>query len=138
MTHQVGFLANIKMLAKKNIKSSAALGLITVTDTSTPALIDSGRVLLRCWLQLNGSGFGFGMLSAASIPVFDLHCEHLTPHASKEFEAFFKQGKHDLKKWFQTAKNELPLMVFRTGLSGPQEKKARTLRRDIDDVLKIR
>jgi sulfur-carrier protein adenylyltransferase/sulfurtransferase len=136
--NKIGTLQIVKKKSRDAIKSSAALGLITVKDTSTEGLIDGGRLLIETWLRMNGAGYSFHILSSASLPVYDQLAGHGASEVSEEFKSIFKSGPSILKKDFETGPEELPLLAFRVGLTTPLPEKARTFRLDLDQILIVK
>jgi hypothetical protein len=118
------------------VRSSAALGCITVQDTRRETMLQLGRLFLRAWVRLNMSGFGVQVMASPSIHVFQ-HVAGIIPEDyPTESKQVFAEGERILAESFGLQDGEIPAWMFRTGESPPLPAKMRTLRLSLSRVVR--
>lgn len=128
-----GFGFQVKQLAKKSIESSAALICFSIQSVTPEALAELGQAAYRTWLILNSNKFGVQPLSFSSSSIADLVSGALTTNQAEV--SFFSNGKNILQKTFSMQANDIPVWMFRTGLSGPLPAEMRTKRKSVANLL---
>ncbi|MBI5515738.1 MAG: hypothetical protein HY909_18290 [Deltaproteobacteria bacterium] len=121
-------------LVTRQLRSSAALLLLTTRDRGDLALVPVGRALLGCWLRLTEAGFGVQPHSLASLFVYE---EMLGALPSYFDHGLMQQGLGTLRRAFDLDPEELPVLLLRTGLSPSLPPGARTPRRTVDECLTL-
>jgi len=115
-----GFLQVVKIWVQRQLASSAALLLITARDRSPEAMVQAGRLGLVAWVRLNQAGFSVQPMTIQSLPVYHAATGGLREGTPAESVDLFVQGRGVLERAFGHAPDELPVWMFRTGLSpGP-------------------
>jgi len=115
-----GFLRMVKIWVRRQLASSAALFLITASDRSPEAMVRAGRLGLVAWVRLNQAGFSVQPMTIQSLPVYHAATGGLREGTPAESVDLFVQGRGVLERAFGHAPDELPVWMFRTGLSpGP-------------------
>ena len=110
------------------IRSSAALGCMTVQDTEPETTYRLGRLFLRTWVRLNLSGYGVQVMANPAIHVFQNVAGILPADYPEESKLMFSKGEEVLRDAFELRKGEVPAWMFRTGKSSPIPASMRTLR----------
>ena len=117
------------------IRSSAALGCITVEDVRPETMLQLGRLFVRVWVGLNLSGFGVQVMANPAIHAFQ-HVAGIIPDDYPEAsKRTFAEGERTLTEVFGVGEGEIPAWMFRTGKSSPLPAKMRTLRRPLSSVV---
>ena len=129
-----GSAAMPRRIVERQIRSSAALILVTVADARRETVVDAGRTALRAWLRLTAAGFGVQPLSLSSL---NAYLASVTDLIAPSAAPFFREGRAVLQRAFGLGSSELPIWMFRTGLSPKLPDGMRTLRRAVDDVLEV-
>jgi hypothetical protein len=118
------------------IRSSAALGCITVRDNRAETMFELGGLFLRAWVRLNMSGYGVQVMANPSIHVF----QHVVGIIPKDYPAESKQvfatGERVLAQAFGLPEGAIPAWMFRTGKSSALPAKMRTLRLPLSRVVR--
>jgi len=118
------------------IRTSAALGCITVRDTKVQTMFRLGRLFLRAWVRLNMSGFGVQVMANPAIHVFQ-HVAGIIPEDyPTESKLTFARGESILAEAFGLAEGEIPAWMFRTGKSSPLPAEMKTLRLPLSSVVR--
>jgi nitroreductase len=131
------FLRQIRRLSQRQVTSSAALLCVTVTSTDPEQLVEAGRLGFRAWLRLNQNGYGVQPMTIASCSVYNSVTGALPPDALPEFVKLFRNGLSVLRRAFGFDEPDIPVWMFRTGLSPVLPQAARTRRLDLAQILTI-
>ena len=119
-----------------NIQSSAALGCITVMDTSLESMFQLGRLFLRAWVRLNLAGYGVQVMANPSVHVFQTIAGIIPQDYPEESKQVFVEGKEILANAFDLQEGEIPAWMFRTGKSSSLPDKMKTLRLPQENVVR--
>lgn len=118
------------------VRSSAAVGCITVQDTRLETMLQLGRLFLRAWVRLNMSGFSVQVMANPSIHVFQ-HVAGIIPEDYPvESKQVFAEGEKILAETFGLQEGDIPAWMFRTGKSSPLPAEMRTLRLPLSSVVR--
>jgi hypothetical protein len=118
------------------LRSSAALGCITVQGTQLETMLQLGRLFLRAWVRLNMSGFGVQVMANPAIHVFQ-HVAGIIPEDyPEESRRVFAEGKRILADAFGLPGGEIPAWMFRTGKSSTLPAEMKTLRLPLSSVVR--
>ena len=137
LLNRPAFLFYVRRMTKNQIRSSAALGCLTVRTMDPKSLVDAGRLGFRVWLWLNRSGYGFHPMTIGSLSIYNYRAGTLQMGASNEFVRLFASGLAVLRRAFGFSSSEVPVWMFRTGLSPALPEAARTPRRRLEEILTI-
>lgn len=118
------------------IRSSAALGCITVQDTRPESMVQLGRLFLRTWVRLNMAGFGVQVMGMPSIHVFQHVAGVIPEDYPPESKGLFAEGERVLAESFGIGEGEIPAWMFRTGISSPLPPEMRTLRLPLSSLVR--
>jgi len=118
------------------IRSSAALGCITVKDTRRETMLQLGRLFVRAWVRLNMSGYGVQVMANPAIHVFQHVADILPEDYPPESKRAFANGETILRESFGLSEGEIPAWMFRTGKSSPLPAEMKTLRRPLSSVVR--
>jgi hypothetical protein len=118
------------------VRSSAALGCITVQDKRHETFLRLGRLFLRAWVRLNMSGFGVQVMANPAIHVFQHVFGIIPDDYPAESKRVFATGEKILGQAFGVAEGEIPAWMFRTGKSSPLPAEMRTLRLPLSRVVR--
>jgi len=113
------------------IQSSAAVGLITVSEISPQSFILAGRAFERVWLNATAHRLSFQPMTGFILLQLRLildECKSLTENEIK----LLTSTRRELSQLFQL-NSQIPALMFRLGISNPPT--GRTVRRRISDVL---
>lgn len=132
-----GFLGQIRRMVKRQVESSAALLCITVAGPGSENLVEAGRLGFRAWLRLNRCGYGVAPMSIASGSVYNAYSDALPPDARPEFVLLFRRGLAVLRRAFGFSEEEIPVWMFRSGLSPSFPEGARARRLPLEKILTI-
>lgn len=124
-----------RLLLRRQLASSAALFCVTARGDGPRDLVDVGRTAFLIWLHLNRAGYGVQPISLQSIFARAYLAGEPPPGTKPEFAALFRCGPAILARAFGCEPGELPLWLFRTGLSPAPTAELRTLRRSVDRIL---
>jgi nitroreductase len=131
----LGFSRTVARQAAAEVRSSGAVGILTVDDADSHSFIDGGRALERIWLATTLRGLGFH--PAAALPVFLAYAtrtdgsrllekhQRVTRRMSRQFDQLFPQ-----------LTGRIVQMVFRVGVA--DRPKVRSLRRSVEDFVAVR
>jgi len=134
--NQLGFILNIRQLLRRQIASSAALYCITVSSDEPNELVLAGRTAMRAWLTLGQNGFGVQPLTLGSLSIYDYFTGSVPKETPPRFMESFAAGRSLYQKTFGLQASEVPVWLFRTGLS--RGRSGVTLRLDIDRIFDSR
>ena len=121
-------------LSRNAIKSSSAIGLITMPAYSPENFIKGGEAVQRVWLQANMSGLSFHPISAPLFLFARLNHgngEELTPKVQEELSKL----QNELHEILPELKKEEGIFMFR--LSYAEEASVRSLRKPLAETLQI-
>ena len=119
-----------------HVRSSAALGCITVQDTQLETMFQLGRLFVRAWVRLNMSGYGVQVMANPAVHVFQHVADILPEDYPPESKRTFANGETILREAFGLSEGEIPAWMFRTGKSSPLPAEMRTLRRPLSSVVR--
>jgi hypothetical protein len=131
-----GPLRSQRRTLEAQLRSSAALGCISVRDNRLETMLGLGRLFLRTWVRLNMSGFGVQVMANPSIHVFQHVVGIISEDYPVESKDVFAEGERILALAFGLPEGEIPAWMFRTGRSTALPAKMRTLRRPLSKVVK--
>ncbi len=98
-------------------------------------LVNTGRVSLRCWLELTKEGYSLQPLTISCLMPYDLRVNGFCRRCPEEYINLFNKS-HDLfKENFNFPAEDQVLWFFRTGLVKPLTDDQRTLRFPVDKYL---
>ena len=132
------FLKTVKSDTQKKLNSSAAIGCISVRAIEVPHVIEAGKLAMRAWLKLNRAGYGVQPYSALSLLSFYKKAGVNIEGVPDTFWQSIHQGFGVMQRLFGLASSEIPLWLFRTGISSPMPDKVRTLRLKFIDIFSIK
>lgn len=133
--NDIGFLRFLKLHTRAQLRSSAAVGCITVRRPTFSNLIEAGHLGIRTWLKLNQMGYGLQPLASGSIFVFYRAAACLNDkELPQSFVAQVERGNGLLRRHFGIPSSEIPLWAFRTGISSPLPEKLGTLRLKLERI----
>ena len=135
--NRVGLYRATPVLARLQIASSAALSCVTVRSRRPEDVVAAGRLAYRAWLRLNRAGHGVQPLTLASMLAYTSAVAELPAWVAPDLRALLRGGRGVLARAFGMGDEELPVWMFRTGISGPLPERLRTLRLPVDRVLTI-
>ena len=121
-------------LSRDGIKSSSAIGLITMPSYGAESFIKGGEAVQRVWLQANLQNLSFHPISAPLFLFARLNQGNgaeLTEDARKALE----QLQSELKGVFPQLAEQQGIFMFR--LSYADEASVRSLRKPLDEILHI-
>jgi hypothetical protein len=119
-----------------NIRSSAALGCITVQDAKPKTMFQLGRLFLRAWVRLNMAGFSVQVIANPAVHAFQYAVGILPEDYPAVSKQVFAGGVGILTAAFGLPASETPAWMFRTGLSSPLPAKMKTLRLPLSSVVR--
>jgi hypothetical protein len=132
---RLGIQRASRIWVARHLASSAAIGCITVREAGPVALVSAGRLLMSSWVRLNQAGHGVQPLGIQSLQLYALAHGGLAPGTRPEFIELFERGRGVVSRAFGLEGEELPVWMFRTGLSPPLPADARTLRLPLERIL---
>ncbi len=135
MLWPLGFKQKITTDLRKSIESSAGLICFSVNEVSPVSLCHTGRMAYRVWLLLNSHSFGVQPLSFSSTSLGDLVSGAFHSDASEEEIQHFSEGLKIVRDNFDLKSDEIPVWIFRTGLSKPLPNDHRTPRLPLHEIL---
>lgn len=121
-------------LSRNGIKSSSAIGLISMPSYSSENFITGGEAVQRVWLQANLAGLSFHPISAPLFLFARLNHgngDQLTPKATEELARF----QEELFKIFPNLNESEGVFMFR--LSYADEASVRSLRKPLAETLQF-
>jgi len=120
--------------ARKQVAAASAVGLITVPGLARESYLTGGRALERVWLT--AAVCGFALQPMTSLPYLFARLERGGGEGLSEAE---RRGLSALlpryRRLFATPAGHAEALLFRIGVADPPT--ARSLRRHLDDVLKV-
>ncbi len=119
-------------LSREGIKSSSAIGLISMPSYSPENFIKGGEIVQRIWLQANLSGLSFHPISAPLFLFARLNHgngDQLSESAAAELSKY----QHELNKVFPGLQEQQGIFMFR--LSYADEASVRSLRKPLEETL---
>lgn len=124
-----------RLLLRRQLASSAGLFCVTARGDGPTDLVDVGRAAFLAWLHLSRAGYGVQPISLQSVFAHQASVGEPPPGMRPEFAALFRRGPAILARAFDCAPGEMPLWLFRTGISRAPTAELRTLRRSVERVL---
>jgi hypothetical protein len=137
LVNLLGYRSIAKKLVKKQVLSGAGTCCITVNESNVDNLVEAGRLGMRLWLRLNQARFGFHPMSLSAL-ITHYQTLGVAEQIHPTLPELGKQGREALRRHFGYSQNEIPLWVFRTGLSAGFPKQHLTLRLETDELLTFR
>lgn len=137
MIERTALVLAAKAFLRRQLASSGALVCFTVTSQGDEALVSAGRLAFRTWLRLTRAGYGVQPLTNPAIHVYNLATSGLHPATRTEFVELFRGGGAVLRRAFGYPDGELPVWIFRAGLSEPVPDRLRAPHRRVEDVLSV-
>ncbi|MFO0757417.1 MAG: hypothetical protein U0359_13050 [Byssovorax sp.] len=128
LAERLGLLPLARLWVERQLKSSAGLLMITVRDPSREAMIEAGRLAFSMWIRLNRNGFGVHPMTIQALPVYHAATADLRPGTPPSDIGLFRDARPLLERAFGYPQGELPVWMFRTGLSSPPPPSQRTRR----------
>jgi hypothetical protein len=133
---KLGFLRVVELWVRRQLASSAALFLITAREQTPARMVDAGRLGLAAWVRLNQAGCAVQPMTIQSLPVYHAATTGLRPGTPAEDADLFLEGRGVLERAFGHGPDELPVWMFRTGIS-PGPLPLRTPRLPLPRVLSV-
>jgi len=134
LANKLGFMSLAKKVVREQISSSTAICCLTVPSSNVENLIEAGRAGMRAWLRLNQYNYGFHPMSlSALIPHF-----YVLGVADRIFPGLSdlgREGESVLRAFFGYPEGEIPIWLFRTGITAGFPKQPLTLRLEIGEIL---
>jgi hypothetical protein len=137
LANRLGFLRVLRRRMRARVRSSAALGCVTVEAPTWANVVAAGRVSMRAWLALTECGYGFQPISAATILVLGRAAGREPAGLPAAFSDAIARGEQVLRRTFGLAAGETPAWLFRTGRAPRGRAAARNLRLDLSSVLSV-
>lgn len=131
----LGFGRQIKKIAKESVESSAALVCFSAENSDLESFFHIGRISFKTWLLLNANGFGVQPMSYCSTSIANIELSLLNGELSKDAYQTFFEGKSIVQENFNMNENEIPVWMFRTGVSESLPLDQRTSRRIVSSFL---
>ncbi|MGM0576451.1 MAG: hypothetical protein ACQEXJ_12040 [Myxococcota bacterium] len=132
-----GGKAQTRFILRRQIRSAAGLGCIALRDTGPESLVDAGRLALRVWVRLNRAGYAFQPMSLPSLCVYNERTGVLPSDLPEVVTRRLSRGHGVLTSAFGLPASAHPVWMFRTGRREPLPRSLRSLRRGVDDVLRV-
>jgi nitroreductase len=130
----LGFSRSVARQAAKEVRSSGAVGILSVDAPSRTSFIDGGRAFERIWLSATAAGLG--VHPTASLPVFVAHAQCID---GSGLPAKHRQMARTMSEQFRELLPHLadraPQMAFRAGFAATPM--VRSLRRSASDAILI-
>lgn len=121
-----------RLLLRRQLASSAGLFCVTARGDGPTELVDVGRAAFLSWLHLNRAGYGVQPISVQSVFAHYASTGGSPPGMRPEFAALFRRGPAILARALGCAPGEIPLWLFRTGISPAPTAERRTLRLPVE------
>lgn len=134
MAARIGGGAGLETSAHKAIAASSAVGLLTIEGRGARDFFAGGRALERLWLAATARGLAFQPMTVLIYLFARVDSgggEGLAPHEIKELNNL----RTRYRALFDVPDSHVELMLFRIGRAAPPS--ARSLRRPVDDILRI-
>lgn len=119
------------------LESAGTLICVTVRSTDKSALVAGGRIGFLIWLHLTQIGWGVQPMSLSCLPIYQRAAGRRAPAGHAQLDEISSMGKDIMARHFGYPANELPVWIFRTGLTTPQPFGAKALRRKVEDILEL-
>ncbi|HEY0135862.1 MAG TPA: hypothetical protein VGB85_17375 [Nannocystis sp.] len=134
--NRLGMLARVERTTRSLVTSAAGLGLISVRSMSRAALVAASRLHARASLHLHAAGYATQPFTPVSLYASEAELDVLPADWSADDRRRFAEGMPVLREAFGLGRDELPLWLFRVGVSpGPREVGSYTHRYELDRVL---
>jgi UDP:flavonoid glycosyltransferase YjiC (YdhE family) len=130
-----GLKQKIRMMTKKSLKSSAGLFCITIKKMDAESLCEAGQLAFRAWVMLNAKNYGVQPLTFASTSIAEALSNSLPAATSLKEKDHFLNGFEIVSQSFNLEKEDLPVWIFRTGITDSMPRQNRTNRLKVDEVL---
>ena len=137
VANRAGLRAIQRQILKRPLTSSSGFVCISISGEENRSLIDAGRLAIRAWFRLNEMNYGVQPLTISSVLMYDQAKGIIDPESQRLFGPQFRQGEKVVREAFSIPPKLSPVWMFRTGLSNPMPESARTLRKPIDELLKV-
>jgi hypothetical protein len=134
---RLGLGAAARLWLRRQLASSAAVLCFTVRAVGPEELVAAGRLAFRAWLHLSRAGFGVQPLTNPAIHIYNRAAGGLHPATRPELAELFRRGEGLLARAFGYPPGELPVWLFRTGLSPALPAHLRARRRPLADIFSV-
>ncbi len=134
LAEKFGLLTVARLWVERQLASSAALVLVTARDASREAMVEAGRLGFSMWLRLNRAGYAVHPMTIQSLPVYHAATVGLRAGTPADLVALFRDGRATLERAFEYPSNELPVWMFRAGISPASPLRERTRRLPIERI----
>jgi len=134
--NKIGFVAVTRKLVRQQAFSSAALCCITVNKSNIDNLIEAGRLGMRLWLRLNQHNYGFHPWSPSAL-FAHFSAIGVAGEIYPSLTELGRQGEIEMREYFGYGKDEIPMWLFRTGITSGFPKESTTLRLHTTELLKF-
>lgn len=129
--HRLGLGPMLAYPSALAVRKSGALGILSVPEAKTEALLDGGRALQRIWLAADGDGLAFQPLGSA--PIYFGHVQRLGgKRISRDHKKRIERSIETFGRLVPETQSRVLVMVFRLGVAG--RPKIRSLRRPPEEV----
>lgn len=120
---------------RRQIASSGALVCVTLRAPGASSLVEAGRLDYHAWLLLDQAGWGVQPFTLPSLMAYNAAVGGLPASTRPELASLFRRGRGVLTRAFDVPQDEVPVWMFRTGISTPLPGPQRALRLPLDRVL---
>jgi nitroreductase len=120
--------------SRKAVAAASAVGLLTCAGSSATDYFLGGRAMQRVWLQATALGFAFQPMTALLYLFARMERATEQVFSTRELQEL-EELRRDLLRLFPSGPGAAQLMLFRLARAEPPS--ARSLRRNVDDVLSI-
>lgn len=134
---KAGLKKEIESVFTKQLASSAGILLFSTQDTSQLGLIAGGRACMRAWLHLTLHGYGVQPMTISTLCLLDWKLNRLSSVINQHYRDNFAYGLIQWQKSAELPQQALPFWAFRVGLSPSLPDDCRTLRKNLNQVLKL-
>jgi hypothetical protein len=136
IVNKLGYVSLAKKLVKKQICSGAGVCCITIPASNVDNLVEAGRLGMRAWLRLNQHDYGFHPMSLSAL-ITHYFVLGVADQIHPWLADLGREGEPVLREYFGYGANEIPIWIFRTGISAGFPKQHLTPRLDIDELLRF-
>jgi hypothetical protein len=128
----------LRRRSSRALRSSAGMALLTIRSTELADLTAAGRLAMRAWLMVQEADYSLHVYGPPALFVYFKAIGCLPEDAPPGLVELLDRGEKVLRREFGIPDDEMPLLLWRVGLSpGPLPGPMWTLRRDLEDVLRI-
>lgn len=121
-------------ISKSSVASSSAIGMITMPEYSDENFVKGGEALQRAWISANLNGLSVQPISG-TLFIFDRLNKTNGEGMSVKMKEELYILQNSLYEVFSELKSRCPIFMFR--LSYADEASARSLKRPLDEILKL-